>query len=100
MMKRRSIVIAGHKTSLRLENAFWDELRAIARARQTSMPNLLLQIKEVGANPNNLASSIRLYVLAYNKAWRPERPSELLPNLIARKREEREETEAIQHPEG
>ena len=60
-VRKRSVLIAGHKTSVSLEEAFWDELRAIAAARDLSLSRLIEEIDT--ARGGNLSSAIRLYVL-------------------------------------
>jgi predicted DNA-binding ribbon-helix-helix protein len=60
-LRKRSVLVAGHKTSVSLEAAFWDELRAIATARSTSVNALIAEIDETRSG--NLSSAIRLYVL-------------------------------------
>ena len=61
---KRSVVIDGHKTSVSLENAFWSDLKEIARAQETTLSNLLAKIDETRQN-GNLCSAIRLFVLAH-----------------------------------
>ena len=61
---KRSFVIDGHKTSVSLENAFWSDLKEIARAQETTLSNLLAKIDETRQN-GNLCSAIRLFVLAH-----------------------------------
>ena len=59
--QKRSVVIAGHPTSVTLEPAFWDGLRAVARARGQSLNAL---VTEVDSRRNgNLSSALRLLVL-------------------------------------
>ena len=61
---KRSIVIAGHKTSVSLEDAFWVCLRRIAKERG-SVSDLVASIdvdRQRGGN-RNLSSAIRLFVL-------------------------------------
>jgi predicted DNA-binding ribbon-helix-helix protein len=58
---KRSIVIAGHKTSVSLENEFWEGLRDIAKCKSISVSALAEQIDRV-RNSNNLSSAIRVYV--------------------------------------
>ncbi len=58
---KRSIVIAGHRTSLSLEQAFWDSLAEFARADGVSINRLLTEIDE--ARASNLSSAARVYVL-------------------------------------
>ena len=60
-LRKRSVRLAGHKTSVSLEAAFWDELRAIAEARELSLNALIGEIDM--ARSGNLSSAIRLYVL-------------------------------------
>ncbi len=60
-VRKRSVLIAGHKTSVSLEEAFWDELRAIAAARGLPLGRLIEEIDT--ARGGNLSSAIRLYVL-------------------------------------
>jgi predicted DNA-binding ribbon-helix-helix protein len=65
-LRKRSVLIAGHKTSVSLEAAFWDELRAIATARDTSVNGLIAEIDQ--SRSGNLSSAIRLYVLDWLRA--------------------------------
>jgi len=60
-LRKRSVRLAGHKTSVSLEEAFWEELRAIAQARELSLNALIGEIDQ--ARGGNLSSAIRLYVL-------------------------------------
>ena len=59
---KRSIVIAGHKTSVSLEDAFWDSLKEIAAARDETLSDVVAGI-DGARNQGNLSSAIRLYVL-------------------------------------
>ncbi len=61
---KRSIVIAGHKTSVSLEDAFWKALKEIAGGRDTSMSDLVAAIDSERRH-GNLSSAIRLFVLDY-----------------------------------
>ena len=61
-LRKRSVVIAGHRTSVSLENAFWRELRAIAEARGVGMNRLITEIDRT--RNGNLSSAIRVYILA------------------------------------
>lgn len=60
-LRKRSVRLAGHKTSVSLEEAFWEELRAIAQARDLSLNALIGEIDQ--SRGGNLSSAIRLYVL-------------------------------------
>jgi predicted DNA-binding ribbon-helix-helix protein len=61
---KRSIVIAGHKTSVSLEDAFWKALKEIAGSRGMTLSEIVAAID--GARQHgNLSSAIRLFVLAH-----------------------------------
>jgi len=62
-LKKRSITLAGHKTSLALEVEFWQALENIAAREKLSLPALIAQIDQQRKN-NNLSSAIRVFVLA------------------------------------
>jgi predicted DNA-binding ribbon-helix-helix protein len=64
LVVKRSIVIAGHKTSVSLEDAFWSALKEIATARGTTLSNTVSSIDE-GRQRGNLSSAIRLFVLDF-----------------------------------
>ena len=59
---KRSIVIAGHKTSVSLEDAFWTGLKEIAGTRDMTLSDLVATI-DGGRRQGNLSSAIRLFVL-------------------------------------
>jgi predicted DNA-binding ribbon-helix-helix protein len=61
---KRSIVIAGHKTSVSLEEAFWKGLKEIASRRSLTLSELVATIDAERAH-GNLSSAIRLFVLAH-----------------------------------
>ncbi len=61
-MRKRSVRVAGHPTSVSLEDEFWDALNEIARQRQTSMTRLIGEIDAKRAG-TGLSSAIRIYVL-------------------------------------
>lgn len=63
---KRSMRIAGHRTSLALEQEFWAALEKIARARSMTLPVLIASIDEArGKNSPDasLASAVRVFVL-------------------------------------
>lgn len=60
---KRSIVVAGHKTSVSLEDAFWNGLREIAHGRGEKLQDLISAI-DAGRQHTNLSSTIRLFVLS------------------------------------
>ena len=66
-VKKHSLVIAGHRTSISLEDAFWSALRAIASARPISLAGLVAEIDSTRAEAN-LSSAIRVFVLGAAEA--------------------------------
>ena len=62
-LRKRSVTIAGHATSVSLEPEFWAELRAIAAARGTSL-NALVGEVDAARGARNLSSALRVHVLA------------------------------------
>jgi predicted DNA-binding ribbon-helix-helix protein len=64
---KRSIVIAGHKTSVSLEEEFWKALKEIAGNRQINLSDLVASIDSERRHAN-LSSAIRLFVLDYYRA--------------------------------
>ncbi len=60
-MKKKSVVLFGHATSVSLENEFWQALQDIADNRQTSVSALIAQIDE--NRTTNLSSAIRVFIL-------------------------------------
>jgi predicted DNA-binding ribbon-helix-helix protein len=61
---KRSLVIAGHKTSVSLEDAFWESLKEIAVQRQKKLSELVAAINSERQH-SNLSSAIRLFVLDF-----------------------------------
>ena len=64
---KRSIVIAGHKTSVSLEDAFWRGLKDIAVSRRMTLSDLVGAIDSERQH-GNLSSAIRLFVLDHYQA--------------------------------
>ena len=63
---KRSVRIAGHSTSIALEEEFWDALKEIARAEGVSLNALIARIDAARLpKTSNLSRAIRLYVLGY-----------------------------------
>ena len=65
---KRSILIAGHKTSVSIEDAFWTALKDIAQARRQSLAERIGAIdgaRQTGKSSGNLSSAIRVFVLDY-----------------------------------
>ncbi len=64
---KRSIVIAGHKTSVSLEDDFWKGLKEVAKDRKLTMSEMVASIDSARAQ-SNLSSAIRLFVLDHYRA--------------------------------
>lgn len=60
---KRSVSIAGHRTSVSMENIFWDGLKQIAAARGVSVARLISDIDT--GRTTNLSSAIRVFVLSH-----------------------------------
>ena len=67
---KHSLVIAGHRTSISLEDAFWKGLKTIAAADQRSLASLVADIDAARAEAN-LSSAIRVFVLERLCAKKP-----------------------------
>lgn len=63
MLKKRSLVVLGKRTSIALEPAFWLEFDRIARSRDLSRSALLSEIAR-GCGSRPLASAVRVFTLA------------------------------------
>src|SRR6266568_1580700 len=64
LVAKRSIVAAGHKTSVSLEDAFWNSLKEIASGRNITLSDLVTAI-DSERRQGNLSSAIRLFVLNF-----------------------------------
>jgi predicted DNA-binding ribbon-helix-helix protein len=63
-IKKRSIIIDGHKTSVSLENEFWECLRKIADSRRMPLSHLITDI-DAKRKFCNLSSAIRMFILRH-----------------------------------
>ena len=72
--RKRSLVIAGHATSLSLEDAFWDALREMAAERACSIADIVTEVDAartrdaIGSRPASLSSALRTHVLGHYRA--------------------------------
>jgi predicted DNA-binding ribbon-helix-helix protein len=64
LVAKRSVVVADHKTSVSLEEAFWNGLKEIARGRNIALSELVKAIDSERRH-GNLSSAIRLFVLDF-----------------------------------
>ena len=67
LVVRRSIVIAGRKTGISLEDAFWNGLREIAHGRKETVSQLVASI-DANRKAGNLSSVIRVFVLDFYRS--------------------------------
>jgi predicted DNA-binding ribbon-helix-helix protein len=59
---KRSVVIDGHKTSVSLEDPFWNDLKEIAHSQRVTLSKVIGEIDK-GREHSNLSSALRLFVL-------------------------------------
>ena len=67
LVVKRSVVIAGRKTSISLEGAFWNSLREIAHMRKETLSQLVASI-DANRKAANLSSVIRVFVLDFYRS--------------------------------
>ena len=60
-VRKRSVLVAGHQTSVSLEDEFWQALKSIAAAEGRSVNDLVTEVDATGRE--NLSSALRVYVL-------------------------------------
>ena len=65
---KHSLTLRGHRTSVSLEDDFWEAFRQIAAEKGKSVNALAAEIDEARGFESGLASAIRLYVLQYFKS--------------------------------
>ena len=70
--KKRSVVVAGHRTSVSLEPVFWSELRSMAATRRISVNDLVTRIDR--QRNGSLSSAIRVYVLQHMRGLQKDAP--------------------------
>lgn len=61
ILKKHSVVISGHQTSVTLENIFWRKLKAIAKNEGKSLKQLITEID--AQRQTNLSSAIRVFII-------------------------------------
>ena len=66
MITKRSVMVKNHKTSVTLEDDFWQALHEIARLRRVSLSRLISSI-DADREFANLSSAIRLFILKFFK---------------------------------
>lgn len=68
MIRKHSATLHGHRTSFSLEDEFWTELNAIAKARAVPLAALISDIDDQRQPESNLSSALRLHVLHWLKS--------------------------------
>jgi predicted DNA-binding ribbon-helix-helix protein len=63
MLEKRSVSLAGHRTSIALEPEFWAALAALASARKITLLALIFDVDAARAPEQKLASALRVFVL-------------------------------------
>ncbi len=66
-MKKRSVKISGHATSITLEEPFWEELQHCASEKGLSVNQLVSEIDKTRTQDMNLSSAVRIYLLQHLK---------------------------------
>jgi len=61
---KRSVMIAGHASSVTIEEPFWIAFKALAEAQNKSINQLVTELDDARSPQTNLSSAIRLYVLS------------------------------------
>jgi predicted DNA-binding ribbon-helix-helix protein len=69
-MRKHSILIGGHKTSVSLEDAFWNAFKKLAGENQVTVSGMVAQIDKTRER-HNLSSAIRLFVLQHYRSKVP-----------------------------
>ena len=64
---KRSIIIGGHKTSISLEDEFWNALKAIAGERDMRLSDLVAAV-DSAREYSNLSSALRVFVLCHYRS--------------------------------
>jgi predicted DNA-binding ribbon-helix-helix protein len=75
LIAKRSIILAGHKTSVSHEDEFWDALKKIAKDRHVALSDLVSDINAQRQH-GNLSSALRLFVLDYCRGKAAEQPDD------------------------
>ncbi|WP_193184112.1 ribbon-helix-helix domain-containing protein [Nisaea sediminum] len=60
-LRKRTVTVSGHQTSISLEEAFWEALKEIARRRELSINALVSEVDSTRSG--NLSSALRVFVL-------------------------------------
>lgn len=64
-MKKHSVTLYGHRTSITLEDEFWQTLKDIAAHQGMSLASIIQAVDEKRGLKYNLSSALRVYVLKH-----------------------------------
>jgi predicted DNA-binding ribbon-helix-helix protein len=67
------VVLRGHKTSVNLQEPFWQAIREIAETRGVSATSLVTEIDDNRKGSGNLSSALRVFVLTHFRSFAPQR---------------------------
>jgi predicted DNA-binding ribbon-helix-helix protein len=84
-VRKRSILLRGHKTAMSLEDPFWYALRTYSRTRAEPANQIIAQLDDL--NPLNLSSASRLFVLEWVRAQARKEMAESVKEIMELKRE-------------
>jgi len=90
---KRSVVIAGRKTSISLEDEFWNGLKAIARHHQRTLSAVVGEIDQ--KRHGNLSSAIRVFVFGNLCTQMPSGPREAIGTAMINGTFERREPQSL-----
>ena len=79
-LRKRSVLVAGHRTSVSLEDAFWEVLKELADRRGLSINQLVAEVDE--GRSGNLSSALRVYVLREIGGRLPVLPTQTSENIF------------------
>ncbi|WP_247895558.1 ribbon-helix-helix domain-containing protein [Azospirillum sp. TSH58] len=83
--KLRNVMVAGRRTSMRLEPAFWDALEEIAQREDLTVSRLCTRLAErvEALDVDSLSSAVRVYVMEYFRSATPSQEVALCEMPIA-----------------
>ncbi len=82
LVVKRSVTLDGRKTSVTLEDEFWDALRAIAHHDQTTVASLIGHVNQARSD-SNLSSAVRVFVLKRSAAMADQEKHEPVVSISA-----------------
>lgn len=62
-LRKRTLILSGHDTSVALEPEFWEVLEDVAQSHKLALPALVAKVDSARTPPHSLASALRVYAL-------------------------------------